>query len=141
MKSIIRCSVLVIALLFSVSAFAQDKDIVKFYDTYIAAVIKAKSIDDITPFIASESLADRDQMTKEDEEFFLEFLKENRKTTKRKSIETKVDGDKATITVKAIDTTNNSPVTGAIDLIKEDGKWKILQEYYDQDVNIMNIEE
>lgn len=66
------------------------------------------------------------EITKEDEAAFLEIMSEVRSSMKTKSISSKIEGDKAILTIDAVDTNDpNAKVTGIITLVKENGEWKL----------------
>ncbi len=135
MRQLIKCLMVIALLFFSISAHSEQDEVLKFYESYVSALNQAKSIDDISDYLAAENLEERDDMSAEEEAFFLEFIKETRKSMKTKSIKSNIEGDKATINIEALDTASNSPITGTVDLIKENGKWKIKKESFHQDLS------
>jgi len=127
---------LLLSLFIVVTAFAEDDETIKFYDSYVKATKKAKSLDELKPYFAEINLSQLGEITKEDEALFLEILKENRKTIKRKNISSQINGDTAILTIEAVDTTSNEPIEGTVTLVKENGKWKFVQEEFISEIVI-----
>ncbi len=111
-----------------------DEDPVIFYDSFLKVSTNAKSIDELKPYLSQKNLNEMGQVSKEDEAFFLEFMQETRRTMKRKNISSKVEGDKATLTIEAVSTTDNTPIDGTAILVKENGSWKIDSEDFTSNV-------
>lgn len=116
------------------AAALADEDPIIFYDSFIRVSTNAKSIDELKPYLSQKNLNEMGQVSKEDEAFFLEFMQETRRTMKRKNISSKVEGDKATLTIEAVSTTDNTPIDGTAILVKENGSWKIDSEDFTSNV-------
>ena len=123
----------IFTVLIAAAALAQEDPII-FYDSFIKVSVNAKSIDELKPYLSQKNLNEMGQVSKEDEAFFLEFMQETRRTMKRKSISSKVEGDKATLTIQAVSTIDNSPIDGTAILVKENGSWKIDSEDFTSNV-------
>ena len=119
----------ILVVLITGAALAQEDPVI-FYDSFVKVSTNAKSIDEIKPYLSQKNLKEMGDISKEDEAFFLEFMQEARTTMTRKSISSKVEGDKATLTIKAVSTTDNSPVDGTVKLVKENGTWKVDNEEF-----------
>ena len=52
------------------------------------------------------------------------------------AISSKVNGDTAILTVDGVDTSTNEPIDGIVYLVKENGRWKFVQEEFILDVVI-----
>ncbi len=119
-----------------VTAFAEEDVTIKFYDSYVEATKKAKSINELKPYLSQNNINQMGEITKEDEALFLKIVKEERKKIKITAISSKINGDTATLTVDGVDTTSNEPIDGIVYLVKENGKWKFVQEEFISDVVI-----
>jgi len=132
-----KCNLLfVLILMISSITYAQEDETIKFYNSYVEATKKAKSINDLKPYLSQNNINQMGEITKEDEALFLEIVKEERKKIKIKAISSKVDGDTAILTVDGVDTSSNEPIDGIVYLVKENGKWKFVQEEFILDVVI-----
>ncbi len=126
MKKYTTIFTLFLSLFIAVIAFAEDDETIKFYDSYVKTTKKAKSLDELKPYLSEKNLSQMGEITKEDEALFLELMKDMRESMKRKSITSKIEGNKAILTVEAIDTSDeNATITGIITLVKENGQWKM----------------
>jgi len=119
-----------LSIFIAVIAFAEEDETIKFYDSYVETTKNAKSLDALKPYFAKTNLSQLGEITKEEETLFLEILKENRKTIKRKSISSKINGDTAILSIEAVDAINNDPIEGTVTLVKENGQWKFVQEEF-----------
>lgn len=127
---------LLFSILISSTAFTQEDETIKFYNSYVETTKKAKSINDLKPYLSQNNVNQMGEITKEDEALFLEIVKEERKKIKIKAISSKIDGDTAILTVDGVDTSSNEPIDGIVYLVKENGKWKFVQEEFILDVVI-----
>jgi len=131
-----------IALLFTILlitssiAYSQEDETIKFYNSYIEATKNAKSINDLKPYLSQANVSQLGEITKEDEALFLEIVKDERKKIKITNISSKIKNDTAILTVDGTDTSTNEPVDGIVYLVKENGKWKFVQEEYITDTVI-----
>lgn len=110
-----------------------DEDPVIFYDSFVKVSSNAKSLDELKPYLSQKNQKEMANVPKEDEEFILEFLKDMRKTMKRESISSKVEGDTAILTIKAVNTADNNPINGTVTLVKENGSWKVDNEDFTEE--------
>lgn len=127
---------LFLSLFIVVLAFAEDDETIKFYYSYVEATKKAKSIDELKPYLSQNNINQLGEITKEDEALFLETVKDERKKIKIMGISSKINGDTAILTVDAVYTTSNEPIDGIAYLVKENGKWKFVQEEFISEVVI-----
>lgn len=116
--------------------YAQEDETIKFYNSYVKATKKAKSINDLKPYLSQANVNQLGQITKEDEALFLEIVKEERQKLKITNISSKIKGDTAILTVDGIDTSTNEPIDGIVYLVKENGQWKFVQEEFITDIVI-----
>ena len=99
----------------------------QFYMKYRAAFDKAKTIDEILPYMAKAN-RDQAQATPADERAkMFEVVKMMNKLTDVKILKEVPAGDGATLTVEGIDM-DKKKSTGTVSLIKEGGDWKIGKE-------------
>jgi hypothetical protein len=113
--------------LISTVAFAQSQTGSQFYMKFRAAFEKAKTVDELLPYMAK---ANRDQIAATpaaDKEKMFGMMKimndlSNVKITKEEKTATGV-----TLTVEGIDA-DKKKVNGSVDLVKEQGEWKIGKE-------------
>lgn len=134
MKIITIPYTLVLALVIAATVYADQDPTIVFYDKFIEVSSNAKSLDDIKPYLSSSNLSQMDDISKEDEQMFLEIIKEMRAGMKRKSITSKVEGDKAILNVEAVGVEDNSDIEGIVTLVKEDGEWKVESEDFTSNV-------
>ncbi|MGB3364077.1 MAG: hypothetical protein WBB48_04810 [Thermodesulfobacteriota bacterium] len=129
---------LLFALLLIISSitYAQEDETIKFYTSYVEATKKAKSINDLKPYLSQANVNQLAEITKQDEALFLEIVKEERKKIKITNTSSKITGDTAILTVDGTDTTTNDPIDGIVYLVKENGQWKFVQEEFIADVVI-----
>jgi PKD repeat protein len=125
-----------ILLITSSIAYSQEDETIKFYNSYIEATKNAKSINDLKPYLSQANVSQLGEITKEDETLFLEIVKDERKKIKITNISSKIKNDTAILTVDGTDTSTNEPVDGIVYLVKENGKWKFVQEEYITDTVI-----
>ena len=124
----------VLALVIAGTVYADQDPTIVFYDKFIEVSSNAKSLDDIKPYLSSSNLSQMNDISKEDEQMFLEIIKEMRASMKRKSITSKVEGDKAILTIEAIGTEDISDIEVTVTLVKESGDWKVESEDFTSSV-------
>lgn len=129
---------LLFAILFITSAIvhAQGDETIKFYNSYVEATKKAKSINDLKPYLSQANVSQLGEITKEDEALFLEIVKEERKKLKITNISSKIKGDTAILTVDGTDISTDQPIDGIVYLVKENDQWKFVQEEFITDTVI-----
>jgi len=88
--------------------------------------MKTNSLDELKPYLSQNNLNQLGEISKEDEAAFLDIMREVRGSMKRKGISSKIEGNKAILTMEGVDTNDpNAKVTGIITLVKENGQWKL----------------
>jgi len=118
-----------VAGLVAVPARAQKKDQTasQFYLAYRAAFDKAKSIDELLPYMAKMRV-DQVKATPADQRGkMFEMIKEMGALTNVKVANEAKNGDGATLTVDAVGP-DKAKTTGTIDIVKEGGAWKLGKE-------------
>ena len=136
MTKLITILTLVLCLTVTVIAQTQQDETIKFYNSYVEATKNAKSINDLKPYLSQNNINQLGEITKEDEALFLEIVKDQRRKFQITSITSKIKGDTAILTIDGIDTSNNEAIDGIAYLVKENGKWKFVQEEFITDVVI-----
>ena len=99
----------------------------KFYREYRAAFAKAKSIDEILPFMAKERVAQVQQTPKEDRAKMFEMIKMMDVKDVKVTKETKTPAG-FTLEVTGTGGLRDGPTKGTITIVREDGKLKIDKE-------------
>lgn len=99
----------------------------KFYKEYRAAFAKAKSIDEILPFMAKERVAQVQQTPKEDRAKMFEMIKMMDVKDVKVTRETKTPAG-FTLEVTGTGGLGDGPTKGTITIVREDGKLKIDKE-------------
>ena len=130
---------LVLSFLFAVliaGSVIADEDPIIFYDSFLKVSTNAKSLDELKPYLSQKNVQEMGQIPKEEEESILSFIKEMRQSMKRESITSKVDGNNATLTIKAVSTEDGSKIDGTVLLVKENGSWKIDNEDFTSNVEV-----
>ena len=138
MKKYTALLTLFLCLFIVATAFAdEEKDTIKFYESYVKATNNAQSLDELKPFLSQKNINQMGEISKEDEAAFLEIMREVRSTFKIKDISSKIEGNTATLTIDGTDATDpNAKVTGIVTLVKENGKWKLDNEDFTSEVII-----
>jgi hypothetical protein len=99
----------------------------EFYMSYRAAFAKAKAIEDVFPYMSKATKAQVESTPAAERPKMFEFVKEM--TTAMKNVkvvkETKT-AEGATLTVEGLD--GKEKMTGQIQILKEDGAWKVGKE-------------
>jgi len=100
------------------------------YDKYLEAINNAEKLDDLNPYISKRKIEVYGAMTEDKKKSTLSFKKLVAKFTQRKDIKAETVGGNATIIVDIIDTSSNNPGAVIVNLVKEDGEWKVDKEKY-----------
>jgi hypothetical protein len=117
----------IVAGLAAMPARAADQTASQFYLAYRAAFDKAKTIDELLPYMAKKNV-DQVKSTPADQRAkMFEMIKEMGALKNVKVLKEAKNGDGATLTVEALGP-DNAKTTGTIDVIKEAGAWKIGKE-------------
>lgn len=113
----------------AVPAFAGDKggEGSKFYMEYKAAFAKAKTIEEILPYMAKSRVAQVESTPKEDRAKMFGMIKMMDVKDVKISKETKTDSG-YTLEATGKGGLADGPTTGTITLVREDGKLKIDKE-------------
>lgn len=108
----------------SASAQAGGQTASQFYMAYRAAFDKAKSIDELLPFLSAKSVAQVKGTPAADRAKMFELMKMMGTLTEVKILKEAKNGDGATLTVEGVgqDKTKNK---GTVEIVKEGGAWKL----------------
>jgi hypothetical protein len=119
---------LMLALL-STAALAQQpaQTASQFYMKYRAAFDKAKTVDDILPYMAKENRAQVEATPAADREKMFGMIKIMNTLTGVKILKEERTADGATLTVEGVDA-DKKKSTGTVTVIKEAGEWKVGKE-------------
>jgi hypothetical protein len=98
-----------------------------FYMKYRAAFDKAKTLDEILPYMAKENRAQAAATPAADRAKMFEMVKMMNKLTDVKILKEERTADGATLTVEGIDT-DKKKNSGKVTIVKEDGEWKLGKE-------------
>jgi len=131
MRSRILAAAMVAAALVSgpgaTAASAGDQTASQFYMEYRAAFDKAKSVEDLMPYMAKATVEQMKATPEEERTMMFEMVKEMGALTDVKIVkETKSDTG-ATLDVDAVGP-DKAKTKGTITIVKEDGAWKIAKE-------------
>jgi Domain of unknown function (DUF4878) len=104
---------------------AQDqKTASQFYMDYRAAFDKAKTVDELLPFMSAESRKQVEATPAADRAKMFELMKTMGKVTNLKIVKETKSGDGATLNAEGLDP-DKKRTTGTISIIKEGGAWKL----------------
>jgi len=101
----------------------------QFYMKYRAAFDKAKTVDEILPYMAKENRSQVEATPAADRAKMFEMIKMMNTLTAVKIVkeERATDGTGATLTVEGMDT-DKKKNTGKVTVVKEAGEWKVGKE-------------
>lgn len=106
---------------------ATNQTASEFYTEYRAAFDKAKAIEELFPYMSKGMKSQVEATPAGERPKMFAFVKEMRKMTNVKIVkETKTDNG-VTLTVEAVGA-DNDKMTGQIQILKEDGAWKMAKE-------------
>ena len=120
---------LLLSLTASSLAFAQPKEQTasEFYMKYRAIFDKAKTIDEILPYMAKETKAQVESTPAADRAKMFELVKMMNQLTNVKIVKEERTADGATLSVEGVDADKNK-TTGKVNVVKESGAWKVGKE-------------
>jgi hypothetical protein len=130
-RRFVSCAPL-LALAFAATLSAQPTGTYKtggeYYLAYRAAFMKAKTIDEIVPWMSKQR---RDQVAKEspaDRKEMFDMIKAFDDRTNVKVLKETPTGSGAELQVEGVSAESKAKGTGVITLVKEDGAWRIDRE-------------
>src|SRR5262245_17915484 len=106
---------------------AQNKTGTQFYLEYVAAFAKAKSIEQIFPYMAAENRKQAEATPKAEREKMFEMIKMLGHSDIKVLKEETGAGGTTVLSVEGVDS-DKKKSTGTVTLIKEGGAWKIQKE-------------
>jgi hypothetical protein len=112
---------------FAPSLAAQAKTATQFYQEYVAAFAKAKSIDEILPYMAAENRKQVEATPKAERDKMFELIKMMGHTDIKVVKEEKGADGSTVLSVEGVDS-DKKKSTGQITIVKEGAAWKIGKE-------------
>jgi hypothetical protein len=97
----------------------------QFYKRYRAAFDKAKAFEDIAPYMSSRARKDPESRSAEERKKMFGLIKLLGAVLDPKVVKEEKTAAGVTLTVEGIEPTEKSKATGTIQLIREDGAWKV----------------
>lgn len=99
------------------------------YLGYRAALLKAKTLDQIRPHLAQAAIKMMDSMPAAERPMMFEMIRDlSSAVTNVKVVKETVTGDRATLEVTATDTGDKSTKKATVDVVREAGVWKFAKE-------------
>lgn len=120
-------ALLTVVFLAPASTTAQGKTAQQFYQEYVAAFAKAKTIDDILPFMAAENRKQAEATPKAERDKMFEMIKMFGHTDIKVIKEEKGADGGTVLSVEGVDADKKTS-TGQITIVKEGTAWKIGKE-------------
>lgn len=129
----VRALAFALALLVFPAAFVvaqpAPKTPTEAYLGYRAALLKAKSLNDLKPWFSKGGVAQLDSMPAEQRGMMLEMVQEMSKAiTNVKVVGETVTGEKAELRVEGTDTGDKSTKRATVEIVREGGVWKFVKE-------------
>jgi len=115
---------LAIAATGSILAAQDQKTASQFYIDYRAAFDKARTVDELLPFMSAESRKQVEATPAADRVKMFELMKAMGKVTNLKIVKETKTADGATLNAEGLDA-DKKKTTGIISIIKEGGAWKV----------------
>ncbi len=99
------------------------------YTGYRAALLKAKTLDQVKPWLSKEAAAQMDSMPADQRGMILGMIQEmSTAITNVKVTKETITGDKAVLEVQGTDTGDKSTKKAMVDVAREGGVWKFVKE-------------
>ena len=109
------------------AAAAGQKTAAQFYMEYRTAFAKATKMDDILPLMSAKKREEAKSIPAADREEMFKLIKSmNVELKSVKVVKEEPTSDGATLTVEALD--GKTKMTGTVQVAKEDGVWKLVEE-------------
>jgi len=120
-------ALLTVVFLAAATTKAQGKTVQQFYQEYVAAFAKAKTIDDILPFMAAENRKQAEATPKAERDKMFEMIKMFGHTDIKVIKEEKGADGSTVLSVEGVDADKQTS-TGQVTIVKEGAAWKIGKE-------------
>ena len=120
-------ALLTVVFLAAATTKAQGKTVQQFYQEYVAAFAKAKTIDDILPFMAAENRKQAEATPKAERDKMFEMIKMLGHTDIKVIKEEKGADGSTVLSVEGVDADKQTS-TGQVTIVKEGAAWKIGKE-------------
>lgn len=99
------------------------------YLGYRAALLKAKSLNDLKPWFSKAGVAQLDSMPADQRDMMLEMVKDmSSAITNVKVVGETVTGEKAELRVEGTDTGDKSTKRATVEIVREGAVWKFVKE-------------
>jgi hypothetical protein len=99
------------------------------YLGYRAALLKAKSLDDLRPWFSKDGVAKLGSLPADQKGMMLEMIKDlSSAITNVKVVGEDIKGDTATLRVEGTDSGDKSTKKASVDIVREGGTWKFVKE-------------
>lgn len=134
MTTIRRFASAVLVALLTLHAAATDaqpapKTPAEAYLGYRAALLKAKSLDDLRPWFSKDGVAQLGSLPADQKGMMLEMIKDmSSALTNVKVVGEDIKGDTATLRVEGTDIGDKSTKKARVDIVREGGTWKFVKE-------------
>lgn len=106
---------------------AQEQTASQFYLAYRDVFAKATKIDELFPYMSKATLSRIESTPADERAEMFEMVKELNTYTDVKVVKESTTPEGITLTVEGIDS-DKAKATGTIEIVKEDGKWKVGRE-------------
>jgi hypothetical protein len=127
-RQLATCSIMALLVFLAPAATkAQGKTAQQFYQGYVAAFAKAKTIDDILPFMAAENRKQAEATPKAERDKMFEMIKMFGHTDIKVLKEEKGADGSTVLSVEGVDS-DKKKSTGQVTIVKEGTAWKIGKE-------------
>ena len=101
------------------------------YLGYRAALLKAKSLNDLKPWLSKDGFAQLESLPADQRGMMFEMVKDmSSAVTNLKVVGETVTGDKAEVRVQATDTGDKSTQRATVEIVREGGVWKFVKEHW-----------
>jgi len=99
------------------------------YLGYRAALLKARSLDDLRPWFSKDGVSKLGSLPADQKGMMLEMIKDmSGAITNVKVVGEDIKGDTATLRVEGTDTGDKSVKKATVDIVREGGSWKFVKE-------------
>jgi hypothetical protein len=135
-RAIACCLTLVMSLVSAAALAAQtgDKTATQFYMEYRAAFDKAKTVDELLPFMSASRRKQIESTPAEERTKMFELMKILGALTNVKVTKETRSANGATLMVEALDP-DKAKATGTVTLVQESGAWKVDKESFKSSSN------
>jgi hypothetical protein len=123
----VAAAALALTLVSGLASAQSSQTASQFYMKYRAAFDKAKTIDEVLPFMAKENRSQVEATPAAERGKMFDMIKTMNKLSDVKVVKEERTADGATLTVEGIDA-DKKKSTGKVSIVKEGGEWKVGKE-------------